>query len=384
MKILVVIPSDPISSYEKKGTASWLKDYYNPQSYFDKVYVLSPKEPVKQEKYGLVIIPVKSNRHYKTLLKKIRPSLVRSYGGYWATDFAVLNKVKGIPILASVHDSSKDLMHDSLKHVDYIVCMSNIIKDILIDIKKISLEKICVLGNRVNMDVFRNVCDTRTKSLRSHFPEGKIILHVGRRSIEKNIENVISSLQFLPKDYMLILVGQGRIDKYENLIGSLEVSNRIFWIDSIKNEELPFWYSFSDVFCVPSRREGFGLVFIEAAACGSKIVTSNIGPMNEFLINDYIMNFLVEDYENPREIADKILMAANCKENNVNTIEFIKAKFEKKIIEEKEIEIYKKVINIKPKDTFSITYFMWKYGFYHTFFSKKISKFLKRIWRKIL
>ena len=37
--------------------------------------------------------------------------------------------------------------------------------------------------------------------------------------------------------------------------------------------------------CVPSRGEGFGIVFIEAAACGSVIVTSDIAPMNEFLTN---------------------------------------------------------------------------------------------------
>lgn len=384
MKTLVVIPSDPIHSYEKKGTASWLKEYYNPQLYFDKVYVLSPKETVKQEKYGLIILPIKSNKHYKILLKKIQPSLVRSYGGYWATDYAVLNKVKGIPVLASVHDSSLNMMHDSLKYADYIVCMSNIIKDILINSKKISKEKICVLGNRVNTDKFKKIADTETKYLRSQFPEGKIILHIGRRSEQKNIENVIASFKFLPKDYFLILIGQGRIDKYESLVSSLELKKRFFWIDSIKNEELPFWYSFVDVFCVPSRWEGFGLVFIEAGACGAKIVTSDIAPMNEFLINDHVMNFLVKDYENPREIADKILMAIRCEESNSNTVEYIKTRFEKKIIEAKEIEIYKKVINAKPNYTFSATYLIWKYNFCFNLFSNKISKFSRRIWRKIL
>ena len=66
----------------------------------------------------------------------------------------------------------------------------------------------------------------------------------------------------------------------------MAMSKRCFWIESVKNSELPVWYSWCDCFCVPSRWEGFGLVFIEAAACGSAIVTSDIAPMTEYFTND--------------------------------------------------------------------------------------------------
>ena len=75
MKKLVVIPSDPIHAYEAKGTSSWIKDYYNPQGYFDEVYVLSPLEKNKTEKYGLKIIPVSNNVDYKKKLRAINGRL---------------------------------------------------------------------------------------------------------------------------------------------------------------------------------------------------------------------------------------------------------------------------------------------------------------------
>ena len=37
--------------------------------------------------------------------------------------------------------------------------------------------------------------------------------------------------------------------------------------------------------CTPSKWEGFGLVFVEAAACGAKIITSDVPPMNEYFSN---------------------------------------------------------------------------------------------------
>lgn len=142
MKKLVVIPSDPIHAYEAKGTSSWLKDYYNPQGYFDKVYVLSPLEKNETEKYGLKIIPVANNTDYKKKLKAINPLCVRSYGGYWATDYAVYNKVKDIPIVSSVHDTNDELIHDSLKFSDFIITMSFIIKNKLFQNKLARKNKI--------------------------------------------------------------------------------------------------------------------------------------------------------------------------------------------------------------------------------------------------
>ncbi|MCM1263808.1 MAG: glycosyltransferase [Butyrivibrio sp.] len=109
---------------------------------------------------------------------------------------------------------------------------------------------------------------------------------------------------------------------------------------------MPYYYSWCDCMCTPSRWEGFGYVFIEAAACESAIVTSDIGPMNEYLTNGKD-SLLVAYYENPEKIAETCLKVCS---NSKEVIEMKKAarqvglRFEKSKVDKQEIEIYKKVI----------------------------------------
>ena len=78
----------------------------------------------------------------------------------------------------------------------------------------------------------------------------------------------------------------------------LGLSTRITWIDAVPNVDLAHYYASADVFCTPSRWEGFGIVFVEAMAAGSVVVTSNVAPMNEF-ISHRKSGILVDDHENP-------------------------------------------------------------------------------------
>src|SRR6185369_10533503 len=99
-------------------------------------------------------------------------------------------------------------------------------------------------------------------------------------------------------------IGLGDIDTYSALAKECGVADRCFWVGAVKNTELPLWYSWCDCMCTPSRWEGFGIVFIEAAACGAAIVTADIAPMNEYLTPDSAC--LVKDYENPGALAESI------------------------------------------------------------------------------
>jgi|GEM_PF-4044996 len=383
-KCLVVIPSDPIGAYEAKGTSSWLKDYYNPNGYFDEVYVLSPREMKERNAYGLKIIPVKSNRDYKNKLKKINPICVRAYGGYWATDYANYNRVVGVPVISSIHDTSIDFIHKSLKFSDKYITMSNVIKKILLEKKYANDQEIYVLGNRVDFNVFKKT-NKNVQNIRNNFPLGKMILHVGRISEEKNFETVIQSLNFLNSDFFIVHIGMGDFTALNSIIEKENFKNRVFHIPKVENDELVHWYNAADVVCNPSKREGFGVVFIEAAACKSKIVTSNIAPMNEFLINDHEMNYLVDDYENPQKISEAINKLLCLESSNNDTLNSIKKKYSKEIISNNEILQYKTVNNKNKHKT--LRYFFWKLNFFrknNLNFSKKIIKLFRRIWKKIL
>jgi glycosyltransferase involved in cell wall biosynthesis len=134
------------------------------------------------------------------------------------------------------------------------------------------------------------------------------------------------------------------------LADELGVASRCFWVDAIQNSELPAWYSWCDCFCVPSRSEGFGFVFIEAAACGTPIVTSDIRPMNEYLTHDESA-CLVRDYTNPRALADGVRKA--CEESDYRQrisdgARRVAQSFEKDAIDAAEAAIYREALELPP------------------------------------
>ena len=65
-------------------------------------------------------------------------------------------------------------------------------------------------------------------ALDQRFPPGKRILHVGRRSRQKNIETVIGALPLLPQDYMAVFIGRGDATPYTALAKTLGVEIAVF------------------------------------------------------------------------------------------------------------------------------------------------------------
>lgn len=77
-KILVVIPSDPISAYINQGlTSQWLESYYNPKKYFDKVYLLSPMEEDRENFCGMTVVHSTTETFEKDL-KRLQVDIVRA------------------------------------------------------------------------------------------------------------------------------------------------------------------------------------------------------------------------------------------------------------------------------------------------------------------
>lgn len=349
MRKLVFFPSEPIVSYIEKGrTYEFLDEYYNPGGYFDEVYCLSPWGEKEEEIIGNTHYIKASPVRFAKIIKKIKPDVIRGYGGYCCADWISISKVKNVPTIVSVHDTNPDLIFDSLKYADAIICMSSIVKEAIFEKVKINTNQVWVMPNRIDIDLFSPVSDEIFfGQLNQRFGNGKHILHIGRKTEQKNIDTVIKALKYLSEDITCIFVGRGDSKIYQALAQSEGVLERCHFIERIPNQELPLWYSWCDCFCTPSRWEGFGYVFIEAAACETAIVTSNIAPMNEYLTNGKD-SILVDDYENPEKIAQAILKAISDTESNhimKKNARMISLKFEKSLVDDQEMDIYKKVID---------------------------------------
>jgi len=356
MKKLLFFPSDPIQAYLEKGRDyEFLDNYYNPGSYFDEVICVSPWGEREDETISRIRYIKSSPDKFRSIIKRMKPDVVRGYGGYCCADWAVASKVRGIPTIVSVHDTNPQLIHSSLKNVDGIICMSEAVKKAVLEQVPDISGKIWVMPNRIDTEVYQKKTNNElTHSLNERFPGQYHVLHVGRKTEQKNLDTVIKALTYLPKGVVVIFVGQGDTTEFEKMAESFGVAERCFFVDRVESQELPYWYSWCDCMCTPSRWEGFGYVFIEAAACEAGIVTSNIGPMNEYLTHEENA-ILINDYENPKEVANGVRRIIDNSED-IQTMKKnargVGLRFSKEIVDQQEMAIYEEMMfrskNIKP------------------------------------
>ena len=117
---------------------------------------------------------------------------------------------------------------------------------------------------------------------RRDLPE-RFILHVGTLQPRKNLVRLIQAYQRLGTDAKLVLAG-GRGWLYQDILGEIErhnLKNDVLLPGYLPDDELPLWYNAAAVLAYPSLYEGFGFPVVEAMACGTPVVTSQVSSMPE-------------------------------------------------------------------------------------------------------
>lgn len=150
--------------------------------------------------------------------------------------------------------------------------------------------------------------------------QGKqVIMTVGRLDERKGHDMVIRAMARLVKQLptvVYMIVGKGREEqRLRNLADYLKLSDRIIFTGFVKEEFLPNYYNLCDVFVLPNREteqhnqfrgdyEGFGVVFLEAGACGKPAIAGNSGGSVEAVVNG-VTGLIVNPRSEP-DIADAI------------------------------------------------------------------------------
>lgn len=93
----------------------------------------------------------------------------------------------------------------------------------------------------------------------------------------------------------LVIIGEGDLKgELISLAEALHVSKQAFFLGAIANEELPPYYAMADVLALPSMPpESFGMVLIEAMACGTPVVASDLAGVR-VVVSDGQDGFLIE------------------------------------------------------------------------------------------
>jgi len=142
----------------------------------------------------------------------------------------------------------------------------------------------------------------------------KIVLSVGRLARYKGIDVLLKAVSMLPEKYRLVLVSNDSQDQIKKEIDKLKISSRVKFYKGVKYEDLPKYYRAADVFCMPStdRGEAFGLVAVEAMACGTPVITTELGTGTSYHNMDRITGRVIEK-NNPSHLKDAILEICNNK-----------------------------------------------------------------------
>lgn len=140
----------------------------------------------------------------------------------------------------------------------------------------------------------------------------KTMLIVGRMSKEeaysKGHQELIEAVSLLKErlpETLLIIVGRGSAKPvFERLVVEKKIQNNVLFTEFVPDEKLSIYYEQCDVFAMPSRGEGFGLVYLEAMAYGKPCIGSNVDAAKE-VISDGETGYCV-DPDNIEELAERL------------------------------------------------------------------------------
>jgi glycosyltransferase involved in cell wall biosynthesis len=232
----------------------------------------------------------------------------------------LLKAVQGIPMVATIHGSDVyGLKAPLLKAVNASVihranrCTVNS-KSTAIMARSISgREDIDLIPMGVDTELFRAVEGNGVKE--SDRADKKTILFVGRLIEFKGVEYLLRSLPEVLKHYprlRALIVGSGPQEgSLMDLTRRLGLERHVEFRGSVPQAELPRLYSAADVFVLPSiisrtgETEGLGVVLLEAMACGTPAIGTDIGGIPD-IIKDGETGFLVRQ-KDPDDLASKVI-----------------------------------------------------------------------------
>jgi len=259
---------------------------------------------------------------------------------FHATDFVLPPTAKTTPTLLTVHDLSfirvpettapslrkylNRVVPHSIKRATHILADSMATKDDIIQYYGTASEKITVLYSGVSSN-FYPLPPERLRKLSAkvqakyQIKNRDFILSIGTVQPRKNYARLINAVaQMRDKGFDIDIViagGKGWLeDEIYQTIQTTNMQKNVNFIGYVDDVDLPILYNMAECFAFPSLYEGFGLPVLEAMACGTPVITSNISSLPEVAGNAALM---IDPYniESIQHALQNILVDKNLRED---------------------------------------------------------------------
>jgi teichuronic acid biosynthesis glycosyltransferase TuaC len=165
------------------------------------------------------------------------------------------------------------LIEDAVRRADGLVAVSAALRDRLLELGADPARTV-VLRNGIDTEMF---CPVDRQAARAALGlTGKTLISVGGLIARKGHDRTIAALCLLP-EFSLLIAGEGpERARLQAQIESLGLSGRARLLGPVPHAELARYYGVADAMVLASAREGWANVLLEAMACGTPVVASNI------------------------------------------------------------------------------------------------------------
>lgn len=244
----------------------------------------------------------------------------------WLVAYAAktLKNSYGTPIVATIHateagrnsgihDETQRYINDTEWMLTYeaseVIVNSNYMKNELQRLFGLPFEKINVVPNGVNLNLYSGI--ERDYEFRRQYAADneKIILFVGRLVYEKGIQHLIAAMPKILEKYhdsKLVIAGKGgMIDELKAQVNAMGISNKVYFTGYLNSKQVVKMYKCADVAVFPSTYEPFGIVALEGMLSGTPVVVSDVGGLNEIV--QHGENGMKSYAGNPNSLADSII-----------------------------------------------------------------------------
>lgn len=163
-----------------------------------------------------------------------------------------------------------------------------------------STDRIAVIPCGVDTELFRPMPQVEAKRLLA-LPPDPLLLYVGRLQPIKGLETLLEAMTALDGAAQLLIVGgdqdepeNGHADYLRERVSVLGLRERVSFLGAQPQERLRLFYAAADATVMPSYYESFGMVALEAMACGSPVIASRVGGLTT-TVRDGVTGFLVPE-----------------------------------------------------------------------------------------
>ena len=255
------------------------------------------------------------------ILKKEKISLIHTHTPFLSIIAQALRRLFRIPIIHTVQ---------ALRWVEISLTQGNYLKMRLYEIfegfmfsrehiitissqnmkelEKINIEKsrIRIIPNGADIEKFKPISNSSIRrKLEATEPS---ILFVGSLTKRKGIQYLIQAMPMILKQNphtMLFIIGTGPLkSELEQQTRLLNIQEHIRFLGEVDHENLPEYYSASDIFVLPSLHEGLGIVLLEAMACQRPVIGTKTGGITDLIIHN--KNGLLVNLRSEVEIANAV------------------------------------------------------------------------------